>query len=215
MIRIVVLVLAAANLLFFGWSRWVSDASPRLVAPDGLAAVSRTRVAATDAAACASIGPLEDEVAATQVEQLLRDLRLAPTRRTVVVDQREGWWVYVPGTDARAQARALRTVQAAGSGDAFAVPEDPEFRVSAGVFSDEVRAQAHAASLRALQLEPVVAERLRQQTGFWFDLPGTAPAGVDLTRLALEGIDVAALEVRGCEAGNEASASAPPTTAAG
>lgn len=205
MIRIVVLVLAAANLLFFGWSRWVADQTPRLVAPDAPTAATRTVAAPAPAEACASIGPLDDEVRAMEVEQMLRDLQLSPVRRTVTVDEPDGWWVYVETADARAQARALRAIQGAGSGDAFAMPDDPQYRVSAGLFSDQARAEVRAAALRALQLAPVVAERMRQQSRFWFELPGTAPASVELSRLAAEGIDVTALQVRECEPGGEVS----------
>lgn len=206
MIRIVVLVLAAANLLFLGWSRWVREATPRLVAPSS-APLAATTTAAPAAAAvpCATVGPLHDEVHAMEVEQLLRDMQLVPLRRTVTAQARDGWWVHVASPDAATQARTLRTIQQSGIGDAFAMPEDPQHRVSVGLFSQEPRARNRADAIRALRLEPVVAERMAQETSFWFELRGTAPAAVDLQHLRAEGVDTGALRVEACEDGDEMS----------
>ena len=218
MIRIVVLVLVAANLLFLGWSRWVRDATPRLVAPASAAMASTTSSApALPAAPCATVGPVGDEVRAMEIEQLLRDMQLVPLRRTVTADTPDGWWVHVATADPAAQARALRAIREAGINDAFAMPDDPQFRVSVGLFSQEARARNRAGAVRALQLEPVVAQRMAQETSFWFELPGTAPAAVDAARLRAEGVDTGSLRIEACEAGDDVSIEhiLPPDAPAG
>jgi hypothetical protein len=199
MVRIVVLVLLAANLLYFGWSRWVRKEAPRLIAPEAAtaSAPSSSDIAFTPGA-CALLGPVADEVRAMEVEQLLRDMRIRPLRHTVSAEVRNGWWVHVASADAAAQARTLRAIQEAGISDAFAMPDDPEFRVSVGVFTEEARAQARAAAVRALRLEPRVTERMSRETSFWFELPGVVPASFELSRLAAEGIDTSALQVDAC-----------------
>ena len=198
MIRILVLVLAAANLLYWGWSRWVREDSPRLIAPGTAATATASPVTPAAQAPCTRVGPIAGEVEAMAIEQLLRDMRLQPLRRTVTADVREGWWVYVASADAATQARTLRTIQGAGIDDASAMRDDPEFRVSVGLFTDQSRAESRAGAVRALRLEPVVAERMKQATSTWFEMPGIAPSAVDTAQLASEGVDTAALEVQEC-----------------
>lgn len=206
MIRIVVLVLVAANLLFLGWSRWVRDATPRLVAPSSATVAATTSSApATPVTPCATVGPFEDEAGAKEAEQMLREMQLTPLRRAVTAETRDGWWVYVASVDAASQARALRTIREAGISDAFAMPEDPGFRISVGLFSQESRARSRAEAVQALQLEAVVAERLAPETSFWLELRGAAPAAVDLAALRAEGVETGALRVEACEDGDEVS----------
>lgn len=220
MIRILVLVLLAANLLYLGWSRWVSDEKPRLVAPETGAAqpaagTSRASTAAASASGCTTIGPVRDETRALEIEQLLVDQQLAPARRIVTEQVREGWWVYVANRDAAAQARSMRAIQGAGIRDAFAMPDDPEFRVSVGLFTDEARANTRAEAVRALRLEAVVNERMQEQPSVWFDLAAAAQT-LDLARFRAEGIDMQDLRIEDCPAGaTDGDATAAGTEAAG
>jgi hypothetical protein len=94
--------------------------------------------------------------------------------------------------------------------------DDPENRVSVGLFSDEERATGRADAVRRLQLEPVVNERMQQQASVWFDVPGAAPAALDLGRLGAEGIDVQDLRIEACPAGEPVPLDADsPVAAAG
>jgi hypothetical protein len=204
MIRILVMALAAANLLYFGWSQWVRDEQPRLVAPQAAAAGTSpsTPGAATSAAqSCTSLGPAADEIRAMEIEQLLRDMQLVPVTRTVTGSMREGWWVYVPNPAAAGQARTLQSIQNAGITDAFAMADDPDFRVSVGLFMEESGARSRAEIVRGLRLDATVQERMEQQTLVWFDLPGSARNAVDMARLADEGIEVQGLRLEDCPTG--------------
>ena len=193
-------MLAAANLLFWSWSQWIRDDKPGLVAPPALPAgvPASTGAQAADPAACTTIGPLQDEVRIMEIEQLLRDMQLAPARRTLTSDVHDGWWVYLDNANAAAQARSLRLILAAGLRDAFAMPDDPSFKVSVGIFKEEAGARSRAEAVRALGLQPVVGERTRQETSQWFDLPGKGVEAVDMARLASEGVDTQALLLRAC-----------------
>lgn len=208
MIRILVLALAAANLLYFGWSQWAREEQPRLVAPEAAAAgksSSAPGAAPPAAQSCTSIGPATDEVSAMEIEQLLRAMQLAPVTRTVTGSMREGWWVYVANADAAAQARTLQSIQDAGITDAFAMADDPGFRVSVGLFMEESGARNRAELVRNLRLEATVQQRMEEQTTVWFDLPGVARNAVDMARLADEGIQIQALRLEDCPTGADSS----------
>jgi len=198
MARIVVLVLVAMNLLYWSWSAWIKDEEPHLLAPVAANAGAATAQSAAAPAPCTTIGPFEDEVRSMEVEQLLRDMQLTPSRRSITQNVREGWWVYLDNADAPAQSRALRAILAAGLRDAFALPDDPTFKVSVGIFKEEAGARSRAEAVRALGLTPVVSERTRPQTLLWFEMPGKDASAVDTARLTSEGIDMAALQVREC-----------------
>lgn len=198
MVRILVLVLVAANLLYFGWTNWVREQAPRLVAPPPVPAATQPSPATADADPCTTLGPVADETRALVIEEMLRDMQLLPSRRLANGNEREGWWVYVNNADAAAQARTLRTIQDAGIRDAQAMPDDPGFRVSVGLFTEEAGANRRAEAVRALQLDAHASERTREQTAVWFDLPGKAPAAVDMARLAAEGVDTQRLRLEAC-----------------
>jgi hypothetical protein len=206
MIRILVLALVAANLLYFGWSQWVRDEQPRLVAPPAAPAGTASSIpGGTANAPCTSLGPATEEIRAMAIEQLLRDMQLVPVIRTVTGSMREGWWVYVATADAAGQARALRAIENAGITDAFAMADDPGYRVSVGLFAEEAGARSRAEILRGLRLDATVQERMEEQTLIWFDLPGATRAAVDMARLADEGIELQGLRLEDCPSGDGAS----------
>jgi hypothetical protein len=208
MIRILVLALAAANLLYLGWSHWLQEEQPRLVTPAPAAPRAPAPPSSTANAApppCTTLGPIGDETRALEIEQILRDLQLSPARRSITEDVHEGWWVSLASPNAATQARTLKTIQNAGISDAFAMPDDPQFRVSVGLFQEEERATSRAESLRALKLDPMVSERVETRTSFWFDLPGAARAAVNLAQLEAEGLDVQALRTEECPVGEDVS----------
>ncbi|HWL61189.1 MAG TPA: hypothetical protein VNQ32_00145 [Steroidobacteraceae bacterium] len=207
MVRILVLVLVAANLLYFGWSQWVTEQEPRLVTPPPAPAGAQAASASADSGVnrCTTLGPVADETRALEIEELLRDMQLVPSRRVVTSNAREGWWVYVNNASADDQARTLRAIQNAGIRDAFAMPDDPGFRVSVGLFMEEAGAIRRADAVRVLQLDARVSERMQQQTAVWFDLPGQPPAAVDMARFTAEGVDVQHLRLEACPSGADVS----------
>jgi hypothetical protein len=111
----------------------------------------------------------------------------------------------VVNADAAAQGRTLRAIQNAGIRDAFAMPGDPEFRVSVGLFMEEAGATSRAEAVRALRLDAKLSERTQEQTAIWFDLPGAPRGAVNMSRLAAGGVDVQGLRLEECPAGPDVS----------
>lgn len=200
MIRIVVLVLVAANLLYFGWANWVDRSDPGLTA---VASAPRKPPPAAPPPApapapCATIGPFGTELEALAAEQKLTAAGWGLVRREVTEQQREGYWVYVDTPSAIAQIRTLNAIRDSGIKDAFAMPDDAQFRVSVGVFQDETRAQDRASRVQKLKLDAVVKERMHDQQVIWIDVPGVARETLSDGRLAATGLPLDGLRVEVC-----------------
>ncbi len=203
MMRIAVFVLIAANLLYLGWSRWVGDDETRLTAVAATGTAPRAAPAQPAAAPpppCASLGPFIDDALAQQAQQKLEAAGWGVLRRTVNEESRQGWWVHVPNADAARQVRTLNAIRRAGINDAFAMPDDPEFTVSVGVFSEEARAEDRAAQVQRLKLDALVSERRQSHSAVWFDVPGVARETLSDGRLAATGIALDMLRVEACPA---------------
>ncbi len=186
--RALILTLALANLLFFGWSYWIDTpitgrvaraSAPALrlaaAAPAAAAAVSVGSDAAAAAATvsatmrCSSLGPIDDPAAAAVVSTALRARNFTPRERAVRNDVTDGYWVYVDNLrDAAVRARALRRLARAGVRDAAALAGSGQ--LSVGLFSEPSGANLRAAAVRAAGLEPVIEARSHPVTEYWFDL---------------------------------------------
>jgi hypothetical protein len=215
MIRLVVLVLVAANVLYFGWAHWVDRSDPGLTAVISKPRTPQTAVPPPPAPApCATIGPFSTELDTLAAEQKLTAAGWGIARREVTEQQREGYWVYIDTLNSNAQARTLNAIRASGIKDAFAMPDDPQFRVSVGVFQDEDRAEDRASRVQKLKLDAVVKERLRDQQVIWIDVPGVARETLADGRLAATGVALDRLRVEACPqaapTGSDAASAAPP-----
>jgi hypothetical protein len=208
--RLLVVLLVAANLLYFGWSQWAAKPGPELTAV-ALSAPAAAKPPARLAPApppCATLGPFADEMAAAQAEKLLAKSGWHPQRRSATEEVNDGWWVYVRNASAAAQARTLETIRRSGLRDAFAMTDDTEFRVSVGLFSEEPRAEDRAARVQKLKLDAVVKERFKQQPATWFDLPGVAREALMAAHLDGAGLPLDVLRIESCP-GPDAAAHAP------
>ena len=94
------------------------------------------------------------------------------------------------------QSRVLRAIRRAGIQDAFAMPDDPEFRVSVGIFSERVRAEDRARRVAAAETrcpghradagrDRAVARHSGRRAATLAD-GRLAAAGIDLEGLTLE-----------------------------
>ena len=215
MLRIVVLVLVAANLLYFGWAHWVDGAAPGLTAvatkPPAPAAAAPAPVAPPP---CATLGPFVSELDAVSAEQKLTAAGWGVLRREKTEQQREGYWVYVETPNILAQVRTLNAIRSSGMKDAFAMPDDPKFRVSVGVFQEEDRAEDRAARVQKLKIDAVVKERTREQNVIWLDVPGVARETLADGRLAATGLQLERLRLEVCPAAAPAPTPAPDVAAA-
>jgi hypothetical protein len=200
MIRIVVLVLLTINLLYLGWSRWIrhGDTPLTAVTTEALAAKSAAPAAPATPPPCSTLGPFSDEMLADQVKGKLQAAGWGVLRRQASETLHEGWWVHVDNADQGEQTRTLNTLRRAGMRDAFAMPDDPKFSVSVGIFSVEARAEDRSSQVQRLKLDALVSERLRDQPAIWFDVPGVARETLSDGRLATAGIELDKLRVEAC-----------------
>jgi len=214
MLRILVMVLVAANLLYFGWSRWAVRDKPMLTAVASSPARLHPRATPPPPPPCAALGPFHDELLAAQAEKQLAAAGWRPRRRASSEDISDGWWVYVSNGSAAAQARTLEIIRGSGLRDAFALPDDPQFKVSVGLFSDQERAAERAARVQHLKLDAVVTEHRKQQAAIWFDLPGVAREALRDGRLDASGLPLDVLRIEDCPAAAPATAPPPAATPA-
>ncbi|MEY2855582.1 MAG: hypothetical protein RL030_2714 [Pseudomonadota bacterium] len=200
MIRVLVLMLVAANLLLFAWMALIGDDRPRLqavtIAPRS---VPLPPEAPPPPPPCTTLGPFAGEVAAESLQRQLEGSGWGVARREMKQQVTDGYWVYVAGlTSAADQARVLRALRRTGIQDAFVMPEDPEFRVSVGIFSEQPRAEDRARRVRVLKLDAQVMERMRDTTITWLDIPGVAPSTLGDGRLATAGISIGERRLENC-----------------
>jgi hypothetical protein len=221
-VRALFLLLLLANVLFFGWSRWVApsqagplsstSAQPRLRSirlvteqpASGAEPAPAGGPALTDAIAmsdCMSAGPFLEAGRAQAAAARLRDqgftLDLRASRDEVWVGQ----WVrldQLPNADAA--TAALAGLRAAGLSDAYLLTEEaPGTVISLGVFSDPQRAQDIAGLARDAGYEATVGDRFRTADVTWLDIDRRSNAGLP----ALEPLQASAgvtarLELRPC-----------------
>jgi hypothetical protein len=197
MLRLIVLGLIVANLLYFGWSVLVGRGQSPLIA---VAAGPRSApLPPPPGTACTTLGPFAGEAAMQPARLALEKAGWGVQPRTQQQQVSDGFWVTVDGlADAAAQARALAAIRRAGINDAFAMPDDPGFRVSVGIFTDRARADARAARVRRLDIDARVNDRMREVDALWLDLPGVAPEVLKGGRLAGSGLNLDALTIQPC-----------------
>ena len=216
-------MLLLANVLFFGWSRWVapSQAGPvaattdrarlrsiRLVTeqpdPTGGSSVGPGQDPQQVAAAlsdCVSFGPFLESSRAQAAATRLRDQGFTLTLRDSRDEVWVGQWVRLdrlPNADAA--AAALTGLRAAGLTDAYLLTEEaPGTVISLGVFADAQRAQDVAGLVRDAGFEATIGDRFRTADVVWLDIDRRSNAGLP----ALEGLQASAgptarLELRPC-----------------
>jgi hypothetical protein len=150
-------VLLLANLLFFGWARWVDkplaghkavSGTPLQLAPAPGAAPKRAAEVAGGAdqsagpSHCASIGPLIDAGATAAVATALRARNLNPRERQAPAPVNEGYFVYVDHLGTATARALLQRLSNGGVRDAAALPDMNQ--VSVGVFSSREGADQRA-----------------------------------------------------------------------
>jgi len=214
--RALLLGLAFANLVFFGWARWIDQPPVGVPAPSGVAALQLTTSTARPVAAsahsalrCESLGPLIDGETAVAVGTALRSRGLEPRERVSAGEAPDGYWVYIDKLDdADARARAMKRLARAGIRDAAVMASSGQ--ISVGLFNGEDGANLRAAAVRSAGLEPIIKSRLRPVDEHWFDvqLAGEMPLPAVVALMA--GLKADPLPAWGsCPAAATATAAAP------
>jgi hypothetical protein len=187
--RTVAIGLLAVNLLFLAWSQWVAPdrTPPPAASPPPVAAAPVPPALPPPAERCVSLGPFPDAAAAATVAQRLTNASLQPRTREERRPERDGYWVVVAAPDAAAQRRLLAQIRRAGVQDAYAMPDDPLFRISLGIYSDRGRAEQRAGTLSPLGMAAAVEEHFEERVVQWLDVPS---AGDQLSASRLEGFGI-------------------------
>ena len=185
--RVIVLALLLANLLYLGWAEWIDVPAPpptssiaglpRLtlvsdLPPAKRAALAKKMSLETAPAQCVSVGPFDDPAIAARAATLLRAKSFSPQQRAAELPAIRRFWVYLDGfTSDAAEMRVLHRLERAGIDDAEAMPVAAGGRkVSLGLFSDRDRAQNRAKVVRAMGLKPAMTERMLPGTVYWLDV---------------------------------------------
>lgn len=200
MIRNVVLALILANLLYFGWSHWVGGNRAALQ-PVASNAPKPAPVSAPPPPPppCATVGPYTDELATMRAQKQLEAAGWGVIRRDATRQVNDGYWVYISDLKSSAgQEDVLRKLRRANIRDAFAMPNDAEYRVSVGIFSEQSGAEDRAKRVRGLNLAAQIADRQRDETAIWLDVPGVAAAALSDGRVATAGVDLAGVRIETC-----------------
>ena len=198
--RALFLLLVAANLALFAWSRYnaapegTTDSEPmrRQISPEKIRILGGTEVAGLPAPkpkpapegppkACIEWGGFAlAEVA--RGEQALEPLSLGARLTQNRTEETAGWWVFIPpqGNLAGAQKKAAE-LKALGIDDYFVVQKEGKFRwaVSLGVFRTEDAAKSRLEALRAKGVRSAqTGERDSQETvpKIWFQVRNAEPA---------------------------------------
>jgi hypothetical protein len=186
-VRLVVLALLLANLLYFGWAEWIDVPPPpppsaiaglpklKLLSdlpPAQRAAVANQPSVSKPPPVCVSVGPFEDPAIAAKAVGVLQAKSFSPQQRAAQSPAIKRFWVHLDGfpTDAAVRA-ALHTLEHGGIDDAEAMPPDSTGRqISLGLFSDKAHAERRANAVRKMGLKPKVDQRAVPGTVYWLDL---------------------------------------------
>ncbi len=223
--RLLVILLVLANIAWFAWDRWVAQPAgdapvrradaPRLVlaseAP--LAAPGRHGPTQQPAINCLSLGPFIELTDAARASTLLRESGFTPRQRAGEGVVWRGFWVSLAGVSNRGEADGIiERLRRFGIGDAYVLPDDEAegagVTISLGLFTENERALRRVDEVKALGLEPALAERDRSGTVYWIDVEAERASQLpDPSRFTGSAGRILRLEIQAC--GAEAQGSQP------
>ena len=197
--RILFLLLLAASLAFFAWSRFLASPDPAIdpqplaqqVDPQKLRVVSESELAKTPPPpapkpkpapppppepvplVCVEWGSFSP-ADAVRAEQRLQPLGLGARLAQFRGEETAGWWVFIPPQPNRATAQKKAVeLKKLGVDDYFVVQEEGRLRwaLSLGVFRTEEAAKAHLDALRARGVRSAqVGQRETRVAKQWFQV---------------------------------------------
>jgi hypothetical protein len=223
--RLVFLLLVAANLALLAWFQHfspadsVADPEParRQVNPEKIrvlrdreppspAAAAAAAPAAPQSAAAPAAAPACSEwggfavAEAPKAEQALAPLALGARLSQRRSEETAGWWVFIPPQGNRAAAmKKAAELKALGVDDYFVIQEDGNWRwaVSLGIFSSEDSARSRLEALRAKGVRSAqTGERDTAVAKVWFQVRGADAALLARLRETAQGFP--GTEIRAC-----------------
>ncbi len=124
---------------------------------------------------CQTIGPF---LARRDAERLVEQLADTTPRTVIRVSQMQqpnGYWVYLPGTERNTARRTVRELQAKGVEDYYL---DRQNVISLGLFTDKRTAEARMRNITAMGYEPRLEARFKSRDMYWVDLEELEPVRV-------------------------------------
>jgi len=221
-VRVLVLALLLANILFFGWQYWLGKHEPPVPA-DPYRDVPELELAsmpapvsdvptgeggaagfvaddAASAGACATLGPFVDKA---QAETAIAGSGLSEFQPVLreVAGVRTTYWVYLPPfRDRQSANRALRTLSDIGIKDAYVVGDGEDRNaIALGLYSDQDRATRRADQIQALGVTAQIGPLKRAITLYMVDLVLPSPSVLDAVQIATLGSGVSIVEIN-CDA---------------
>ena len=204
--RAIFLLLVAANLALFAWTRYyatpdgASDPEPlrRQVKPESIRLLAGAELAglpmlkpkpapetaqinpqSSASGSCAEWGAFSVAEAA-RAEQVLEPLALGARLSQRRSEEKAGWWVFIPPQGNRPAAlKKTAELKSLGIDDYFVLQDEGSMRwaVSLGVLSSEDAAKARLEALRAKGVRSAqTGERDTQVTKIWFQVRGADAA---------------------------------------
>ena len=211
--RALFLLLIAANLGFYAWTRQIDpreqgrDPEPlaRQIEPQKLTIVApeslQTQAAAKQRRSCIEWGSFSS-VDAARAEQALAPLALGPRLAQRRSEETAHWWVFLPPQGNRQGAlRKVEELKGLGVEEFFVMQEEGRLRwaISLGVFRTEDSAKARLEALRAKKVRGVqLGERDTQVAKVSFQVRDADEALVAKLREQVQGF--AGSELRECAA---------------
>ncbi len=233
--RAVFLLLLLANLAFFAWANFFSEADPqsdprpvvRQIAPEKLRVLPSTSAAKTAPAAaakpaaeaavaapgktaCIELGAIQSADAA-RAGEALASLALGPRVSQRQADESASWWVYLSPRGSRQDAQKKATeLKALGIDEYFILQDEGPLRyaLSLGVFKTEAAANSRLEALRAKGVKTAqIGARETTLQKIYFQVRPADDALV--ARLREIAQSFTGSEVRECPAGAAAESSQP------
>ena len=221
--RVVVLALLLANILFFGWQYWLGKNEPPVL-PDPYRDVPELELTSvlvgeqsaaefvadkaapgTPAAStvCITLGPFAERAQAdaaiagsgwSDFQPVLREI---PGVRTT-------YWVYLPPfRDRQSANRALGTLAEMGINDAYVVGDGEDRNaIALGLYSDQERANRRAGQIQALGVTSQIGTLERAISQYVIDLALPSMDALDKGKIAALGSGVLMREIS-CDAQEE------------
>jgi hypothetical protein len=185
-LRIALIVLVLANVLFFGWSRLEGKSETRAAASSADGVLKLVAASTRPTTQCRRFGPFPDAASASAAQSVLnaRGLQTGTQQREAV--RATSWAVRIVGLDSRAaRDSAVLQLRRAGIRDtAIIVSTSGDTQLFAGVFREPAGVKRRVAVIQRAGFQTQVDELLQSVQEHWIraelSVKAVAPSAAEL-----------------------------------